>query len=119
MFGPLPGAYPIDPRDIYDTLSERPDVQAVLCEAKYNDASWALPLVRSLPNLDLEVSRFVLGGGITSAVDAIGPERVLFGSRFPDSAMSPQLFSLHRSGLSMDALQAICAGNAERLLGVG
>jgi predicted TIM-barrel fold metal-dependent hydrolase len=75
--------------------------------------------VRSLPNLDFEISRFVPGGGITSVVDAIGPERVLFGSRFPDSAISPQLFSLHRNGLSEDALRAICAGNAERLMGIG
>ena len=119
ILGPIPGTNPIEPRDVYETLSERPDVRAVLCEAKYNDASWALPLVRSLPNLDFEISRFVPGGGITSVIDAIGPERVLFGSRFPDSALSPQLFSLHRSGLSTDALQAICAGNAERLLGMG
>ncbi len=119
LVGPLPGTYPIDPRDIHDTLAERPDVRAVLSEAKYNDASWALPLVQGLPNLDFEISRFVPGGGLTSVIDAIGPERVLFGSRFPDSALSPQLFSLHRSGLSTDALRAICAGNAERLLGVG
>ena len=68
---------------------------------------------------DFELSRFVVTGGITSAVEAIGPERVLFGSRFPDMAMSPQLYSLHHCGLSMDALAAICAGNAERLLGRG
>ena len=108
----------VDPRDVYETLAARPGVRAVLGEAKYHDASWALPLVRSLPNLDFELSRFVGTGGITSVVDAIGPERVLFGSRFPDAAMSPQLYSLHHCGLSMDALRAICAGNAERLLGV-
>jgi predicted TIM-barrel fold metal-dependent hydrolase len=108
----------IDPRDVYETLAARPNVRAVLGEAKYHDASWALPLVRSLPNLDFELSRFVVTGGITTVVDAIGPERVLFGSRFPDAAMSPQLYSLHHCGLRMDALRLICAGNAERLLGV-
>ena len=40
-------AHEIEPRDVYETLSARPDVRAVLCEAKYHDASWALPLVRS------------------------------------------------------------------------
>ena len=115
----LGAAHAIDPRDVYETLAGRPDVRAVLCEAKYHDASWSLPLVRALPNLDFELSRFVVTGGITSVVEAIGPERVLFGSRFPDAAMSPQLYSLHHCGLSMDALSAICAGNAERLLGVG
>ena len=114
----LGAAHAIDPRDVYETLAGRPDVRAVLCEAKYHDASWALPLVRALPNLDFELSRFVVTGGITSAVGAIGPERVLFGSRFPDMAMSPQLYSLHHCGLGTDALAAICAGNAERLLGM-
>ena len=114
----LGAVHEIDPRDVYETLAARPDVRAILGEAKYHDASWALPLVRSLPNLDFELSRFVVTGGITSVVEAIGPERVLFGSRFPDAAMSPQLYSLHHCGLSMDALSAICAGNAERLLGV-
>ncbi len=114
----LGAVYSLDPRDVYDTLSERQDVRAVLSEAKYHDASWALPLVRSLPNLDFELSRFVVTGGITSAIEAIGPERVLFGSRFPDSAMSPQLYSLHHCGLDDDDLRAICADNAERLLGL-
>ncbi len=119
LIGPIPSTNPVDPRDIYDTLSQRPEIKAVLSEAKYNDSSWALPLVRSLPNLNFEISRFVPGGGITSVIEAIGPERMLFGSRFPDFALSPHLFSLHRSGLSEDALKAICAGNAERLLGIG
>lgn len=114
----LGNTYPIDPRDIYDTLSDRKDVTAVLSEVKYNDASWALPLVKNLPNLDMEISRFVVTGGITSAVEAIGPDRVIFGSRFPYSAMSPQLYHLHHCGLSSEALQAICFGNANRLLGI-
>ncbi len=118
LLGPIPGTYPVDPRDIYNTLSARPEIRAVLSEVKYSDASWALALVRSLPNLDFEISRFVTVGGVNSVVDAIGPERVLFGSRFPDQALSPQLFHLHHTDLGMDALQAICAGNLERLLGM-
>ena len=43
-------------------------------------------------------------------------ERVLFGSRFPDSPMAPQLYNLERSGLEHSALEAICAGNLDRLL---
>ena len=51
-------------------------------------------------------------------LDAVGGERILFGSAFPDSTMSPQLYNLHLNGLDNDVLSAICAGNLERLLGI-
>ena len=108
--------HPWTPRDVYETLKARPDVTAVLSEVKYDDISWALSLLRSLPNLYVETSRFVVGGGIEYLLEAAGEHRVLFGSRFPDSAMPLHLYSLHRSGLSDEALRAICAGNLDRLL---
>ena len=52
------------------------------------------------------------------AIESIGAERILFGSRFPDAAMSPQLYNLHRCGLSEAALKAICSENLERILGM-
>ena len=110
------GGEPIDPRDVYDTLKANPDVTAVLSEVKYDDISWALALLRSLPNLCVEISRFVVGGGIEYLLEAAGPARILFGSRFPDSAMPLHLYGLHHSGLSDETLRAICAGNLERLL---
>ena len=112
----LSGGDSLDPRDVYETLQARPDVTGVLSEVKYDDISWALSLLRSLPNLYIEISRFVVGGGIEYLLEAAGEARILFGSRFPDSAMALHLYGLHRSGLSDDALRAICAGNLERLL---
>ena len=53
---------------------------------------------------------------MNTLIDAVGHERVLFGSRFPDSPMAPMLYSLHRSGLSEEELRAICSGNLEKLL---
>jgi predicted TIM-barrel fold metal-dependent hydrolase len=110
------GPFSIDPRDVYDTLKANPGVTAVLCEVRYDDASWALPLLRSLPNLHIEISRFVVTGGIEYLLEAAGEERILFGSRFPDSAMALHLYSLHHSGLGEQTLRAICAGNLDRLL---
>ena len=115
----LKGSNEIDPRDVYDTVSERPDLIVVLSEVRYTDFPWAIPLLRHLPNLHVEVSRFVLAGGIESLLGAVGEERILFGSRFPESAMAPQLYSIHRSGLSAEALVLVCAGNLDRLLGRG
>ena len=49
--------------------------------------------------------------------DAVsGHERILYGSRFPDAPIAPQLYELHRCGLTQPALAAICSGNLDRLL---
>ena len=73
-------------------------------------------MLKSLPNLSIEISRLLIPDGVNTLIDAIGFERVMFGSRFPDSPMAPMLYSLHRSGLSDEELRAICSGNLERLL---
>ena len=46
----LSGGDSLDPRDVYETLKARPEVTGVLSEVKYDDISWALSLLRSLPN---------------------------------------------------------------------
>jgi predicted TIM-barrel fold metal-dependent hydrolase len=108
----------IDARDIHDTASHFPDVTIVLSEVTYVDAPWVLVLLRRLPNLHIEISRTVQTGGIADLLDAVGGERILFGSRFPDSEIPLQLYNLHRSGLSDSVLRAICSGNLEALLGM-
>jgi predicted TIM-barrel fold metal-dependent hydrolase len=109
----------LDPRDIHDTVEAHTDLTVVLSEVRYADFSWAMPLLKSLPNVYIEISRFVITGGIESLMESIGEERILFGSRFPDSAMAAQLYSLHHSELNKETLEAICSGNLDRLLGKG
>ncbi len=108
----------IDPKEVHATASAFPEVAFVLSEVRYNDMPWALALLRRLPNVHIEISRSVQTGGVTELVDTIGARRVLFGSRFPDSDIPLQLYSLHRSGLGDSDLRDICARNLERLLGM-
>ncbi len=108
----------IDPRDFHDVALEFPDVNFVLSEVRYNDMPWALVMLRRLPNLYIEISRSVHTGGIEELLDAVGGQRVLFGSRFPDSEIPLQLYALHRAGLTDSVLRGICAGNLDRLLGM-
>jgi predicted TIM-barrel fold metal-dependent hydrolase len=75
-----------------------------------------MSMIRSLPNVSVEISRFVIVDGIGRIIRAVGDQRILFGSRFPDSPMVPQLYSLHRNDLTQTSLSAICSGNLERLL---
>ena len=103
---------------MHATASAFPDVTFVLSEVRYIDMPWVLVLLRRLPNIHIEISRTVQTGGVTEIVDTIGAGRVLFGSRFPDSDIPLQLYSLHRSGLSDSDLRDICSRNLERLLGM-
>ena len=107
----------VDPSEVYDTMATNPGVTAVLAEVHYRHTSWALPLMKALPNLAIEVSRLVSTDGIMKFVGAVGEQRVMYGSRFPDAPMAPNLYYLHRCGLSDQGLADICAGNLDRLLG--
>ncbi len=108
----------VDPAELHDVARDHPEVNIVLSEVHYSHVTWVIPLLHSLPNVRVEISRFVIAGGVSRLIEAIGAERILFGSRFPDSPMAPQLYNLHRSGLSEASLAAICSGNLERLLGM-
>jgi predicted TIM-barrel fold metal-dependent hydrolase len=109
---------PLDPAEFHDTIKNNPEVTLVLSEVHYSQARWAMPLLRSLPNVHIELSRFVTSDSIPRLVETIGHERILFGSGFPSSPMAPQLYNLHRCGLSGPTLEAICSGNLDRLLGM-
>ena len=105
-----------DPPTLHDTIKAHAGLTVVATELHYSHVPWAMPLLRSLPNLSVEISRFVIADGVARLMDTVGEERILFGSRFPDSSMGHQLYNLHRSGLTEGALAAICAGNLDRLL---
>ena len=107
----------LDPNEVFETLRARPSVTAVLTEVEYKHFSWAIQLLRSLPNLHIELSRWFIMEGIPRLLAAVGDGRILYGSRFPDGAMGPQLYNLHNHDLSKETLARICAGNLERLLG--
>ena len=47
----------VDSSEVYDTMAANPGVTAVLAEVHYRHTSWALPLMKGLPNLMIEVSR--------------------------------------------------------------
>ncbi len=111
------GERTVDASQLHETLKAWPNVTAVLSEVRYADYNWTMPLLRSLPNVHIEVSRFLIVDGIGRLMRTVGDSRILYGSRFPDSHMAPQLYNLHHNVLSRESLEAICAGNLERLLG--
>lgn len=109
-------AQDVDPSSFFDTINSHPKLKIVLCEVHYRHAPWALHLLKALPSVRVEISRFVITNGIRRLIDIITPDRIIFGSRFPDSAMSPQIYNLHHSGLSNRTLSNICSNNLVRLI---
>lgn len=109
----------MDPTPIHETIGKHPDLKVVLSDVDYQNANWTLQFLRSLPNVHIDISKCIGSDAIVKLINAVGDERVLFGSRFPASPMAPQLYHLHRCGLSDASLRTICSGNLERLLGSG
>jgi predicted TIM-barrel fold metal-dependent hydrolase len=107
-----------DPVTLHDIAAGHPGLSIVLTETHYSQVPWAIPFLKSVSNTSVEVSRWVIADGVQRLMGAIGAERILFGSRFPDSSMGNQLYNLHRNDLSDNNLAAICAGNLDRLLGL-
>ena len=102
---------------VHDTIKSHPNLKVVLSQFNYQIAIWVFPFLRSLPNVSAEISRYHGADGIPRLIETVGVERVLYGSGFPDEAMGPQLYTLHRCGLRQEDLTAICGGNLDRLLG--
>jgi predicted TIM-barrel fold metal-dependent hydrolase len=108
----------VDPAELHAVVKSHPKANFLLAEVHYAHLPWAIPLLKSLPNTYIELSRFVSVDGVNRLLNLIGGKRILFGSRFPESSMAPQVYSLHLNDLSNEDLTAICAGNLERLLGL-
>ncbi len=101
---------------LYNTLKKFPDVNVVLSEVHYVSVPWVLPMLKKLHQVNIEISRFVIPDGISTLIDTAGSNRILFGSRFPDSPIGPQLYNLEKSILNKEILSAICSGNLKMLL---
>ena len=105
--------------DVYDTIREHPHLNVVLSEIHYSNVSWAVPLLKSLPNVYVETSKLTIADPINRFLEFMDDSRILFGSRYPNSAMGVHIYALHHMGLPESTVRAICAGNLERLLGMG
>lgn len=107
-----------DPHELVTTLQTFPNVKTVLVGAHYTHALIIRPLLRSLPNASLELSRYEPIGEIEALRDKFGAERLIYGSWYPRYAMGPMLYYLHQTSLSEKELAAVCSDNVRRLLGL-
>ena len=103
---------------VVTTLKAYPDLHAVLVGAHYTHALVVRGLLEASPHAVLELSRYEPIGEVEALVEQFGADRFIYGSWYPRYAMGPILFYLHHTRMSEEELARVCAGNAERLLGL-
>lgn len=102
---------------IYALLAEFPALTCVICDhGPWGADRLFRPLLARYPNVHVELSQYMLDGGIEALVADHGAERILFGSGFPESYMGGMMLALRHAQIPDAAKQAIAAGNLERLL---
>ncbi len=75
-----------------------------------------LPLLQACPNISLEISNCCGHGMIEYTVNAIGAERLIFGTFAPASDPLVPLGMLLQANLSSDDKRAIASGNMRRMI---
>jgi hypothetical protein len=106
----------LDVRDIAPTLNKFPNLDSILLEPHYVDYFYVKPLMRAVPRLHLELSRYEPLGEVEDLVDEFGAERFVYGSAYPTYAMGPVIFYLHHCRFTDEQLSLICGQNLERLI---
>jgi predicted TIM-barrel fold metal-dependent hydrolase len=93
-------------------------VSVVLVGCNYDNVVDVLAAVRRYDHLHIETSRMAHLDAIETAVNAIGAERILWGTGSPLRAIQSTLNAIALARLAYDQKVAILAGNASRLFGL-
>ena len=108
------------PLEIAALAADFPTVPVVMDHMGYRyEAREAVIAAKRTPNVYLATTAVMEGGMIETAVKAVGPERVIFGSNAPSVIPAIQMQVIMRIGLGSEAEALILGGNAARLYKIG
>ncbi len=94
-----------------------PSLPLIVAGVTYTMQRLLLPLLHTFPGVYLSLgSNYTVHYGIEELVEAVGPERLLFGTGFPQAEPMTAITQLMYADLSDEARQLIGAANAKRLL---
>ena len=103
-------------RDLHRVATAHPDLQIVICDVDKMINRTITPLMRQSPNLWLDTSGYRTHRGVEYLSNAVGADRLVFGTQLPWQAVGPPHAELMYADIDNDARQAIGASNLERLL---
>lgn len=103
-------------RDLYRVATSHRDLQIVVCDVDKMINRTMTPLMREAPNIWLETGGYRTHRGIEYLSNAVGADRMVFGTKLPWQAVGPPHAELMYADIEDDARRAIGASNLERLL---
>ena len=96
---------------------QNPDLPVIVAETNYRAQRLLLPLLKAFANVYLSIgNNYIVFNGIEQIANCVGPERLLFGTGFPDTEPASTIGLLIYSALSTAAKQQVGSGNMERLM---
>ncbi len=103
--------------DTYRLMAEFPALVCVLS----NVNTWAtvrmlLPLLGQYAYVYLDISEYILDGGIELVAERYGAGRMLFGTGFPGRGHGGPMLVLKHADVPEEDKRAVAAGNLERML---
>lgn len=102
---------------VYHILSEFPHLVCVICDhGCWGEDRRFRPLLEQYPNVYVDTSNYLLDGGIEAFVADYGPERLLFGSGFPELHFGGMMLAIKHARISEEAKISIAGKNLERIL---
>ena len=112
----LPGAM-----EVYELadrlLADFPRLQLVAtAHGSWGEDRLFRPLMARYPHFAVDTSRYELDGGIEAICRAYGPERLLFGTNFPETPMGGPMLTLLHAEISDEDRALIAGRNLRRML---
>ena len=117
MMHPLLRVEPVDVAPLAEVVKQTPDLRLVLLNALRTLRGQSLTDLLAAGDVSVEISMLEGVGAVANLLAQVPPGRVLFGSHAPLFYFESARLKLQESPLDQGQLQAICRGNARRVLG--
>jgi predicted TIM-barrel fold metal-dependent hydrolase len=98
-------------------LRDFPELRlCVVGHGSWGEDRYFRPLMEAYPNFMVDTSRYELDGGIEELCRTYGPERLLFGTNFPETPMGGPILTLLHADIRDEDRELIAGGNLRRIL---
>jgi len=103
---------------VEQVLATAPELTLVATDhGSWGDDRFFRPLLEAYGNLYVDTSRYELDGGLAALCRRYGPERLLFGTGYPQMSMGGPILTLASADVPQEDKAAIAGGNLRRILG--
>ena len=104
-------------RELAEFADRYPEIPFIVIEANYRSQRTYLSFLKAFPNTHISMgSNYIVHVGIEQVVHQVGPERLLFGTGFPEAEAMSAITHLMYADLADDDKALIGAGNFDRLM---